>query len=430
MDLLIFGATGFTGLHMIPYVARLTKQNGRNLSWGVAGRSEGKLRKVLKDAEIEVGNGANFDQIPIVIADQSNHESLVAMAKRAKLLIDCVGPYHSLGEAAARACIEAGTHRLDLSGEAEYMEKLQIEQHENALAKGVYIISACGMDSIPTDMGIIFLQQNFEGTLNSIQTYLKVWVEGHTKGPAGNIGTYESAVYALGSKASEREVRTRFYQKYKKAPVLPPKLKTTIFPHRKSFIPGWSVPFLGADEAIAVRSQSYFYEHENQRPIQVATYFTLPSFLNLIGYLFIGACLMVLSKCRCGRNLLLNHPSFFTGGYFGKEQPAEETIQNTWFSIDFYGEGWREKLPNKDDKYPNKINRVIRGKITGQNPAYGSTCLITAVTAIVVLTETEKMANNGRGGIYPPGAAFAHTSLIDQLKENGLPFEIISQQDV
>lgn len=82
----------------------------------------------------------NFDTIPILIADINSHESLVNMAKRAKLILNCCGPYRFLGDAVVKACIEAGTHHVDVSGEPEYMEKVQVEQYDAAEKKGKLLI--------------------------------------------------------------------------------------------------------------------------------------------------------------------------------------------------------------------------------------------------------------------------------------------------
>lgn len=428
LDIIIFGASGFTGIHCIPYIAKLSKQNGRNLSWGIAGRSEEKLKQALQDVGKKIE--ADLDAIPVVIADISDDESLVNMAKRAKLIINCVGPYRFYGEAVVKACIEAGTHHIDVSGEPEYMEKMQLEHHEAAEEKGVYAISACGLDSIPTDCGIVYLQQNFEGTLNSVETYLKMWSEDGAQGSAVNYGTWESAVHSLGNTGKLSDIRSRFYQKYKKPPTYPPKLKSSNCPHKSKHVDGWVLPFLGADRSVARRTQGYLYEIEDKRPVQVSTYFTVPSLIAVIFMIIYGMIFGILAKFKIGRKLLLAYPELFSAGLFSKKPPSEETIEKAWFAIDFYGEGWKEKLANKDDQYTTPIDTKIRARVKGPNPGYGSTCLALVMAGIIVLTETDKLANNGRGGIYPPGAAFAKTSLVKQLNENGLSFEIIAQQDI
>lgn len=161
LDLIIFGATGFTGKHTIPYVYKLANTGERPLTWGVAGRSEQKLKSILEEAAKNLET--NFDSIPVIAADVKDEESLKKMAERARIIINCCGPYRFYGEPVVKACIEAGTHHVDVSGEPQYMESIQLKYHKAAQEKGVYVISACGFDSIPTDLGVVFLQEKFEG---------------------------------------------------------------------------------------------------------------------------------------------------------------------------------------------------------------------------------------------------------------------------
>lgn len=79
--------------------------------------------------------------------------------------------------------INAGTHHVDVSGEPQYMERMQLEYNDLAREKGVYIVSACGFDSIPADMGMQFFEKHFDGDVHSVETYLKSWNEGPVSGP-------------------------------------------------------------------------------------------------------------------------------------------------------------------------------------------------------------------------------------------------------
>lgn len=161
LDLIIFGASGFTGKHTIPYVYKLAKVSERALTWGVAGRSEQKLKCILEETAKQLDT--NFDNIPIITADVEDEKSLKKMAERAKIVINCCGPYRFCGETVVKACIDAGTHQVDISAEPQHMESIQVKYHKAAEEKGVYVISACGFDSIPTDLGVLFLEENFEG---------------------------------------------------------------------------------------------------------------------------------------------------------------------------------------------------------------------------------------------------------------------------
>ena len=73
-----------------------------------------------------------------------------------------------------KACIAEGASHLDLSGEPQFLEGTQVKYHKEAEAKGVYIIGSCGFDSIPADVGAMYLQQNFDGDLESLDIFFNV----------------------------------------------------------------------------------------------------------------------------------------------------------------------------------------------------------------------------------------------------------------
>lgn len=163
VDIIILGASGFTGKQVIHQIYKLAKTEGRSLSWGIAGRSERKLRDAL--AEIANILGVTLLDVPVIIADVLNMESLRRMARSAKVVINCCGPYHLCGEPVIKACIESGTHLIDASWEGKFIEDINVKYHYEAVEKGVYVVSACGFDSVPSDMGMVFLQNNFKGEL-------------------------------------------------------------------------------------------------------------------------------------------------------------------------------------------------------------------------------------------------------------------------
>lgn len=218
LDVVIFGATGFTGKHTVLKAIKLLA----NMRWAVAGRNEAKLAAMLK----EIGTKAETDlrAIPIIVADIEDDASLQKMCERAKVVVNCCGPYRWYGEAVVKRCINAGTHHVDVSGEPQYMERMQLEYNDLARAKGVYVVSACGFDSIPADMGTVFFEQNFDGTVNSIETYLASWIKGGlTGGALVHYGTWESAVYGLAHANELRGLRSKLFKE--RLPALEPKQK-------------------------------------------------------------------------------------------------------------------------------------------------------------------------------------------------------------
>ncbi|RZC41855.1 hypothetical protein BDFB_010958 [Asbolus verrucosus] len=152
------------------------------------------------------------------------------------------------------------------------------------------------------------------------------------------------------------------------------------------------------------------------------------SFTSVKIFTIFGSIFSLLANMQFGRSLLLKYPEQFSYGLVTHEPPSEEKLAKTWFSVTFYGEGWKEELANADDQYSIPVNRAIVTRVKGRNPAYGSTCTCLVLAAITVITETNKLPSTG--GVYTPGYAFANTSLIKELDENGVTFEVLSEKDL
>lgn len=417
LDLVVFGASGFTGKHAIIQVLKLSKEKGL-LSWGIAGRNEKKLKSVLKDVGDK--SGEDLSNIKIIIADVMQEDSLEKMAKSAKVIVNCAGPYRFYGEPVIKACLANGTHHVDVSGEPQYMEKMQLLYHKEAEEKGLYIVSACGFDSIPAEMGLVFLKKNFDGTINSVETYLESWTEGNHKGGI-HYGTWESAVYGLAHANELGSLRRQLFPQ--RLPKLEPKLKPRSLVHRTNLVEGWCVPFPGSDKSVMIRSQYHYYEKEKQRPVQINTFVAFRSLIALVAVALVGAVFSLLTRWRCGRSLLLKYPRLFSLGFVSHEGPSEESQENTFFAVNLSGEGWNEKLAEPLDQFAEPTNKRMIVKVSGKNPGYSATCAMLVGCAFMILTESEKMP--GQGGVYPPGAAFAKTSLVNFLGEKGIKFEVV-----
>jgi short subunit dehydrogenase-like uncharacterized protein len=147
-DLLVFGATGFTGRLVAEYLA------GREGAprWAMAGRSQAKLEQVRDEI------GAPLDT-PLVVADTSDPESLTRMAARTRCVVTTVGPYTLYGTPLVEACVEAGTDYTDLSGEVLWMRDMIARFASRAASTGARIVHSTGFDSIPFDHGVLFLQR-------------------------------------------------------------------------------------------------------------------------------------------------------------------------------------------------------------------------------------------------------------------------------
>ncbi|CAH1262532.1 SCCPDH [Branchiostoma lanceolatum] len=161
-DVVVFGASGFTGQYVVEELGRVTSEEERGLTWAVAGRSEDKLNKVLEKASATIGVDLK-DVVDVLVADVEKEETLNDMAAQAQLVLNCVGPYRFFGEPVVKACVKNKAHHIDISGEPQYLESMQFKYDEEAKKKGVYIVQCCGFDSVPADLGVLYTVKNFPG---------------------------------------------------------------------------------------------------------------------------------------------------------------------------------------------------------------------------------------------------------------------------
>lgn len=151
-DLIVYGATGFTGRLVAEYLLGAYGAGG-NVRWALAGRSRNKLETVRD------GLGAPHD-VPLIAADAADSASLEAMASRTKVVLTTVGPYQLYGEPLLAACVASGTDYVDLCGEPGWMAAMIPRYEAQAKASGARIVFSCGFDSIPFDCGVLFLQHH------------------------------------------------------------------------------------------------------------------------------------------------------------------------------------------------------------------------------------------------------------------------------
>ncbi|XP_030573962.1 saccharopine dehydrogenase-like oxidoreductase [Drosophila novamexicana] len=425
LDVIIFGATGFTGKYTVYEAVSVLK----DLRWGIAGRNREKLQAVLK----EMGAKAKKDlsQTPIIIADVNDEDSLLNMAKACRIVVNTTGPYRFYGENVVRACINAGTHHVDVSGEPQYMETMQLKYNELAKERGVYVISACGFDSIPADMGIVFVEKNFDGVVNSVETFLVNGVKDAdaSYGKAGlNTGTWESAVYGLAHSDELRGIRQKLYPE--RLPKFFPILKHRPLMFRSSEVNKVCLPFPGSDRSVVMRSQRFLYEHDKKRPVQMHAYIGFPSWISAIVVALFATFFGLMAKFQFGRSLLLKYPGFFSAGFVSRDGPSEARMERTYFKMTMKATGWpsSQRLAEGTDQYKDPPTKTLMVRVSGPNPGYGSTCVALLSTAVTILRESNKMPDTG--GVLPPGAAFSKTSLISELEkhEHGMKFEILANK--
>ncbi|CAH1790808.1 unnamed protein product [Owenia fusiformis] len=418
-DLVVFGATGFTGQFVVEELGRLCDKDS-SLKWAIAGRSMEKLQQTLTTATKITG--INLDDIPIIIADVKNQESLNEMCKKAKVVLNCVGPYRFFGEPVVRAAVENGAHHIDISGEPQFLEGMQLKFNQAAKEAGVFVIGACGFDSIPADMGAIFTRDQFEGDLNHIESYLAM--RSGPEGGGGHYATWQSAIHGFANARELIKLRKQMaLTPLPRSKDKPPKRSTL---HYNNDVNSWAVPFPGSDRSVVNRTQRFNYEVRNERPLQYQAYFRMPGLLFTLVLMFFGAIFGLLANFSFGRNLLERYPRFFSGGVFSHEGPTRKQIAGSSFSMTFIGEGYSKKVEDASEQHSEAPDRRIIARVSGPEAGYVTTPICMIQAALVLLQEKDNLPKSG--GVLTPGAVFAKTTLINRLQENNMKFTVMVQE--
>eukprot|EP00048_Salpingoeca_helianthica_P023178 m.22799 g.22799 ORF g.22799 m.22799 type:complete len:424 (-) comp8371_c0_seq1:647-1918(-) len=409
-DLVVFGATGFTG----KFVAKLLDERNVEYSIALGGRNDAKLNEVVQTLK----NPGKFSKI---IADVSDESSLIQMCSQARVVLNCVGPYRFYGEAVVRACLVGGAHYLDITGEPEFIERMELKFAKSAEEKGLVIVSACGFDSIPADLGVLFTARSFPAPSfpTSIESYLTLDSGG--LGVKGHYTTYECAVHGFGSQKSLANIR-------KQRGAAPLSVPGPRLPKRGKFFfsrdaRSYCVPFPGSDASIVRRTQLFYASAGDAslpRPVHYAAYFTLPSLFWSIVFLLFGTVFAFLASFRLTRVLLLKFPGFFSFGRFSHEGPTAEHLRRTTFEMVFHAKGYSQPPPAAAAAPAPAPDCSVVTAVSGPEPGYVATPIFLVDSALCLLEERALIPS----GVLTTAAAFAKTKLIERLQKSGIKFEL------
>ena len=188
-DLIVFGATGFTGRLVAEYLLK-TYGASDTVAWAMAGRNLDKLAAARR----EIGAA---DSLPLLQADATDAAALAALVRQTRVVISTVGPYQRHGEPLLQACVDAGTDYVDLCGEPLWMAQMIARHEAAARASGARIVFSCGFDSIPFDLGVVFLQaeaqRRFGRPLQRVRGRVRVMKGGFSGGTmASALATVEA----------------------------------------------------------------------------------------------------------------------------------------------------------------------------------------------------------------------------------------------
>ena len=251
LDIILFGATSFVGKITTQYLLNEVGI-GKGVTWAIAGRSLGELKQLKNQL------GPEAENIPIIVADSADSASLTKMCQQGRVILSTVGPYALYGESLVEACVHNGNDYCDLTGEAYWIKKMLDKYQLRAEKTGARIINCCGFDSIPSDLGVYFLQQASQRQFGTVCKDVKLRVKAMKGGVSG--GTVASGIEMAKAVKKDPTLRRKMGNPYllcqsQTSRVKQPRILKPTFD--KDFN-AWSAPFImeTINSRIVLRSNS------------------------------------------------------------------------------------------------------------------------------------------------------------------------------
>ncbi len=386
LDLVLFGATGFTGRLTALYLAEHAPEGCR---WAIAGRSEARLAELREELAAVDGRWATM---PLLRADVEDEDSLRELAEASRVVISTVGPYVTYGGPLVAACAEAGTDYVDLTGEPEFVDRMYLAHHARAVETGARLVHACGFDSVPHDLGAFF-------TVALLPEGVPVRMRAMVRTNATfSGGTFASAMTAF---SRFRQMRAESARRRRAEP-RPEGRRVRLVadrPRHDGESGFWLVPLPTIDPLVVRRSATalerygpdFSYGHYaavRRLPVAVS------------GVVGVGA-LAVAAQVGPVRRLLMSRVPSGRG-------PSDDRRARSWFTVRFDAEGG---------------GRRVRTEVAGGDPAYTETAKMLAESALSLAFDD----NPETAGQVTPAVAMGE-HLLRRLRSAGIDFRVVSDQ--
>lgn len=463
-------------------------RNVNNLNWAVAGRSASKLSDTLCRAELSTGIEDLSLKVPVLLADLNHHKSLRDVCSKTNLIINCAGPYSLSGWALIEVCLETKTDYIDLSHEVTYIEQTRRQYSSAARRAGVFIINACGFQSMSAEIGLNFTKQNAEGQINEVKIILslsdhpRAQVSGRDNSGYGIItrGMWQSLLLEKEQEVSLAErikagagqcgsSSVKRLNKPEKAssqtdedesgkPLITRKdtqslVKDVVeFKNRNTlawlqlitgfdaFGKGYCLPLnsLTSDESLLIQSELTTYEHGSAdqndgcwQPIRSTSFISLKYLSDtvmLLIWMFVFNFFVKLSPLR---KLLKLFPYLSSlGNVNNKVRLDRDSMSHIKFCQTFlaYGipsDNSGEPLEKREKHSRRKQQQLLVARVVGPEPNHVATATFAVQAAIALVLERDHLPAGG--GVITPGAAFLETNIIYQLRKRNIKFEVLKK---
>jgi short subunit dehydrogenase-like uncharacterized protein len=402
-DIVIWGATGFTGRLVVAYMAKTYGVDGE-VKWAVAGRNAAKLAEVKREVL-----GADAEKLPELIADSNDEGSLRTLVSDTRVVCTTVGPYALYGSTLVALCAELGTHYCDLTGEVQWMRQM-IETHQSAAeASGARIVHTCGFDSIPSDLGTWFVQREMYKAHGVYAPRVKYRVVGSRGGVSG--GTVASMMNMMEEASVNPEILDIIADPYALNPPNMPRgedgADQTTAEYDGDFRQ-WTGPFVmaGINTRVVRRSHALlgYPWGTHFRYDEAILTGDGPSGFAKAALIAGGTGLMTrVAGFEPLRNLLgrvVPAPG---------EGPSVADMENGFFEIELLASN------------PEDPSRDLTAVVTGdRDPGYGTTCKMIAESAVCLAMDNLESA----GGFLTPASAMGDLLISRLVEKGGMGFTI------
>ena len=388
IDIIIYGATGFTGKLCVKYFQSLNT----TVTWAMAGRNLIKLQKVAEHHQAKV---------EILLADSDDESALDNLTSRARVILSTTGPFHRYGSKLVASCVKNNAHYVDITGENFWVKGLIDKHHVEASAKGIRIIPSCGFDSIPSDLGAFFSAQAVGKPIKRIESF-------HSYEGGASGGTLET-MFSMGELDLGDDLTNPFLlnpeDSYSDKQMQLSSDRVGIA--KKPEINAWSGPFIMAtantrvvrrtEALLALRQESYGSDFTYQEHAFHKSWWSAAKSLVLTGL----SVLVLLSPLKRLIKPFLPKPG---------EGPSESVQENGWFDCKFIVEA--------DDGTKSVFNMNGKG-----DPGYKVTSKLVSECALCLIEDQDTLPGGSEYGGILTSASGLGESLIARLKRVGINFE-------
>jgi len=405
-DLIVWGATGYTGRLVSKYLALTYPE----LNWAIAGRSQAKLSEQARQLAVIRAKSVEYR-----VGDASDQASVDEVVSQTRVVIACAGPFSQFGSPVVDACVRLGKHYVDITGESWWVRKMIKQYQELAQKNHALIVNICGLESIPSDLGVLMMVDYIKENLNAETGKVLCVIDGPFQPSGGTLATLATSSSSAARDFNPSDANSLILETSPGLPLAPKPSWSTFFqklprydPESGTYSSFWIMEV--TDSKVVMRSHALRFSKDSRtngygknfsyeiRKKESSLIMAWISFLTMSLFFFI---LQIPFLFKPLSRVLPKQG----------EGPSEELLKNGWFKCDLYatvGDGQRR-------------GEVIKGEIRGKEPGYYETSRMVTEAALCLL-DSEALPKTG--GFYTPSSCFG-PALLKRFKQHGPQFQVM-----